>query len=111
MFQPAFGELQPMPMRDRAHVDGPEAELVLLRNASSAPLSRNQRKSSGFGRVICRKMDADSIGKAFAHPLVAIATESHRLAPPLVRDLVRRHHLPIHILTIARPRKCLLRLV
>ena len=35
------------------------------------------------------------IGETFAHPLVAIGSEADRMSPPLVRDLVRRNHLPV----------------
>ena len=35
------------------------------------------------------------VGEPFAHPLIAIRTESNRVSPPLVGDFVRRHNLPV----------------
>ena len=45
-----------------------------------------------------RELEIDGrgfVGEAFAHPLVAIATEADGVAPPLVRHFVRRDHVPI----------------
>src|ERR1700690_3179922 len=65
--------------------------------SSSSSRSSFQKVMNFFGSfsIMVKIERGRHVSEPFAHPLIAIGTEAHRMSPPLMRNFVRGHHFPV----------------